>query len=357
MEFVSLERYMLVKNPFVAPFSELRTIEPILMTQDLQIVDEPDNSRYAKQLAEKGYAVVPIRRCPSAKKYLNRETFPRRILFEMTSRCNFMCRMCPQQNLQRPRKDMAGKLYRKLIDEIDEYGIEGIWLYHLGESLLHPEFKENLRHVSSKKNLGVIWMSTNGYYFDEDNIRTVLGSNVDYINFSAHAVCEETYNTVVPSGKDNFEIVQKNLQRFYELKGQNNLLRKPFMHCQMIEQETTKHEVDAFIKMHYKRAEIVSINMLEYANLPNNAYGMLQRKRKPLTSCLRVSRNDCFICSNGHVTLCDAAYNGEIFLGDVNKQTLYEIWNSDKRATILDLNRKGMMSEIEFCRKCTDYDI
>lgn len=355
MEFVDLSRYMTLEKGVVSPFSELRKISPVWMTQELQIVDEPGNIAYAGDLARDSFAVVPIRRQPPFSKYLDRETFPRRILFEMTSRCNFLCRMCPQQNLKRPRMDMAGELYRRVIDEIDSNGIEGIWLYHLGESLLHPEFRENLKHISAKKNLGVIWMSTNGRYFDELNIRAVLESNIDYVNFSAHATTEATYDTVAPPG--NFKFVQENLQRFYEIKGTENLPRKPFLHCQMIEQETTRHEVDAFIGLHYRKAEIVSVNMLEYVNMPNNAYGLRQRERKPLSSCTRVSRNDCFICSNGHVTLCDAAYNGELYLGDVNTQTLYEIWNSEKRKRILDLNRAGKMNEIEFCQQCTDYDI
>jgi len=251
--------------------------------------------------------------------------------------------------------DMPGELYRKVIDEIDSYGIEGLWLYHLGESLLHPEFRENIRHISTKKNLGDIWLSTNGQYFDEENIKVVLESNISYINFSAHAVTKETYSTVAPKG--TFEVVQGNLEKFYELKGTNDLPRKPFLHCQMIEQETTKHEVNAFINKHYSRADIVSINMLEYVNLPNNSYGLKQRERTSLTSCLRVSRNDCFICSNGHVTLCDAAYNGELYLGDVNEQKLYDVWNGEQRAEILELNENQRMHELEFCRSCTDYDI
>jgi radical SAM protein with 4Fe4S-binding SPASM domain len=251
--------------------------------------------------------------------------------------------------------EMPAEIYNKVLDEIDSHGIEGIWLYHLGEPLLHSEFRKIIRHVNTKENLGVIWLSTNGRYFTEENIRLVLNSHIDYINFSAHAVTEETYNTVAPPG--NFEIVQANLEKFYELKGITNLPRKPFLHCQMIEQETTKHEVDAFIRRHYKRAEIVSINMLEYVNLPNNTFGFKQRERKPLTSCTRVSRYDCFIFSNGHVTLCDAAYNAEIYLGSIHEQSLYDIWNGERRKRILELNEQGKMSEIEFCRSCTDYDI
>ncbi len=355
MELIDLSRYIAVKNNIILPFNKLRRMEPIWMTQDLQIEKESKNLDYANSLAEKGHRVVPIRKKPIFSKYTKRNTFPRRVILEMTSRCNFLCRMCPQQNLKRPRMDMDGTQYRKVIDELDEHGIEGLWLYHLGESLLHPEFRENIKYVSSKKNLGVIWISTNGQYFDEKNIKCLLDSNVDYINFSAHAVTEETYMKVAPSG--DFKIVQGNLEKFYELKGINNLPRKPFLHCQMIEQEVTKNEVDAFIKKHYNRAEIVSINMLEYVNLPNNKFGLKQRKRKPLTSCLRVSRNDCFIMSDGHVTLCDAAYNHELDLGDIHEKTLQEIWNGPERKRILKLSKEGKMTEIEFCRSCTDYDI
>lgn len=355
MEFVDLSRYITIKTGGIPPFSELRKMEPLWMTQELQLVEEPDNLAYAVSLAEKGNSVVPIRRRPPIALFLDRQIFPRRILFEMTSNCNFLCRMCPQQNLKRPRMDMKGEEYRRVIDEIDAYGIEGLWLYHLGESLLHPEFKENLQHIQTKRNLGVIWMSTNGRYFSDENIRLVLGSNVNYINFSMHAVTESTYNTVAPPG--NFNFVQANLKKFYALKGVEALPSKPFLHCQMIEQETTKHEVDDFIRIHYRCSEIVSVNMLEYANLPNNKFGLQQRKRKPLASCTRVSRNDCFICSNGAVTLCDAAYNGEIDLGNIHEQSLFEIWNGEKRRKILDLNKQGRMDEIEFCRSCTDHDI
>lgn len=355
MEFTSLLRYRKVDNPKILPFEKLRKMEPVLMTQDLLVVDEPDNICYVNSLAEQGNAVVPIRRVPRFNQYLERTNFPRRILFEMTSRCNYFCRMCPQQNLKRPQMDMPGEFYRKVIDEIDSYGVEGLWVYHLGESLLHPEFHENITHISSKKNLGIVWMSTNGYYFNEENIRKIFDSNIDYINFSMHATTRKTYETIV--SKDSFDIVQGNLDKYYELKGANDLPRKPYLHCQMIEQETTRHEVDAFIEKHYKYAEIVSINMLEHVNLPNNQYGLQQRERDSLSSCFRISQNDCFICSNGMVTPCDASYNGEVSLGNVHEESLFDIWNGEARQRVLELDRTGCMHEIEFCSKCTDYDI
>lgn len=345
----------MVNNGRILPFAELRQVRPLWMTQDLQISPEKDNLAYADELADRGLDVVPIRKRPLSATYQDRPDFPRRVIFEMTSRCNFFCRMCPQHNLKRPRVDMLGKRYRSVIDEIDKHGIEGLWLYHLGESLLHPEFEDNIRHLTTKKNLGVIWMSTNGRLFTEKYIRLVLDSKIDFINFSAHAVTEKTYDTVAPPG--NFSFVQENLRTLYRLKGIGRKPKRPFLHVQMIEQETTKHEIDAFIEEHHDKAEIISVNMLEYVNLPNNAFGTEQRQRSKLKSCLRVTRNDCFICSNGEVTLCDAAYNGEISLGNVHEQSLHDIWSGKRRMEILSLNEAGRMGEVEFCRSCTDYDI
>lgn len=355
MELINLLRYYDIKKPIIEPFDKLRKMVPLKMTQDLEIYNELENILYAEKLSKLGLAVIPIRRQPPVSKFLERNTFPRRILFEMTSKCNFLCRMCPQNNLKRERMDIDKNLYKKIIDEIDNFGVEGLWTYHLGESLLHPDFKEIVDYISTKKNLGITWMSTNGEFFSEEISSFIMKTSIDYINFSAHAVTAETYGTVAPIEK--FEIVQSNLKNLYRIKKELQGFRKPFVHCQMIEQETTKHEVDLFIKEHYDQADIVSINMLEYVNLPNNSFGNNQRIRKQLTSCLRVSRNDCFICSNGVVTLCDAAYNGEITLGNINDNSLYEIWNGEERRRILELNQAGRMAEIEFCQKCTDYDI
>lgn len=355
MEFVDLTKYFEVNNPVIQQFEELKKIEPIKMTQNLDIVKELSNVEYAKKLAFHGNAVVPIKRQPPLEMYLERDIFPRRILFEMTSKCNYLCRMCPQNSFKRERMNIDKNLYKRVLDEIDDYGIEGLWTYHLGESLLHPDFKEIINYVSSKKNLGITWMSTNGEFFTEDISRFVVNSGIHYINFSAHAVTKETYGTIAPEEK--FDLVQSNLEKLYNIKMQSAGTNKPFVHCQMIEQETTKHEVNFFIKKHHKLADIVSINMLEYVNLPNNQFGTNQRNRTLLESCLRVERNDCFIFSNGDVTLCDAAYNGEILLGNINQKTLYEIWNGDERKRILERNKAKKMYEIEFCRSCTDYDI
>ena len=101
MEFVDLSRYLEVKEPRILPFSELRQMKMVWLTSDLQLLNEEYNLRYANSLAEDGVTVVPVRKKEPFIKYIDRDDFPRRVLLEMTSRCNFNCRMCPQQKIGR----------------------------------------------------------------------------------------------------------------------------------------------------------------------------------------------------------------------------------------------------------------
>lgn len=358
MEFINLGRHLPIKKPVVRSIAELRKMEPVLVDQNLDLLDTPENLDRAKALAEDGWQVVRIEKRSPESAHAERADFPRRVILELTSKCNFLCRMCPQNGLQRPRMHMDPETCFKVLDELEEQGIEGLWLYHLGESILHPQFREIMEYMSTKDNLGVVWLSTNGHAFSEKHIQTVLNSKLDFLNYSLHALTEEVYKTVAPHG--DFDKVRGNLERFWEMKEQakgNHGPKKPYLHLQMIEQETTHGQVDGFIAKYHSKAEIVSVNMLEYVNLPNNEYGRQQRERRPLTNCKRVDRGDCFIMSNGDVTLCDVAVNAEIRLGNVGQEPLYDIWNGEERTRLLRLSREGRMAENEFCAKCTDYDI
>ena len=79
--------------------------------------------------------------------------------------------------------------------------------------------------------------------------------------------------------------------------------------------------------------------------------------------CTRLRDNRAIINSNGGMTLCDNAYNseerfvGELYLGNIRNQTIYEIWNSGRRQHLLDLEAAQRLNEVDLCRNCFDFDI
>lgn len=333
--------------------SVLEGIMPVSVSSSLF----PENKGMMWEIYLSGVQAVSIERMPDTKQ--SRPTdFPRRILFEPTSICNLKCKMCPQQNLKRPKMHMDTATYMKVVDEIDSHGVKHFGMYHFGEALLHPNFKKILEHIGHKRNLGEIWLSTNGSFLGPATIEAVLSSNINYFNISVQAATTETYieisGTEYPSryGLDN---IVEGVDRFIDMRGSR---RYPILRVQIVDQEETHAELDQFLFQWLDKADIVSINKLEHLDIPGNAsFGASQRPRPPLATCTRVGRDDCFIGSNGDVTLCDAAYNSEILLGNVNDATLYEIWNGPERKRLTELNKTGRMFENEFCRACKDYDL
>jgi hypothetical protein len=56
--------------------------------------------------------------------------------------------------------------------------------------------------------------------------------------------------------------------------------------------------------------------------------------------------------SNGKVTVCCQDYDGKLEVGDLTKQSIQEVWNSEEfqRIRTLHLSEKGDL--IDFCRNC-----
>ncbi len=345
----------------VAPFAELRKLPRVEITDQLKLIEEPANIQRLQTLVAAGHALVPVTRRAPTDHLMHRKDFPRRFLFEMTSECNVLCRMCPRNHLLRPTKHIDTELYLKGVSEINSHGVDGLWLYYLGESLMHPDFRKIVRFLEGMTDIRTLWFSTNGHLMNESNIKFILDSRITFLNYSLNATTAETYKFVDPKG--DFAIVLDNYRR---LAGHKRARRgtPPFLRLQMVEQENTVHEIQEFLERFYHEVDIISVNMLEYANLPMNQFGKTQdRPREMPGYCSRLRDNRAIITADGAMTLCDFAYNtderfvGEHFLGNIRDQSIYDIWNGERRRKLLELESACRLKEVDLCRGCTDFDI
>lgn len=363
MEFMDIS-LLAKKRPFrakVAPFSELRKLPRIEITDRLELIEDPENIKRLEEFVSARHALVPVTRRAPTDHLIHRKDFPRRFLFEMTSVCNILCSMCPRNDLLRPTMHADTDLYLKGVEEINFHGVDGLWLYCLGESLMHPDFRKIIRFLEGKDGIRTIWFSTNGHLMNDSNIKFILNSRIIFLNYSLNATSAETYKVVSPNG--DFDVVIDNLKRLIRHK-QGLRGTAPFVRVQMVEQESTVHEIQGFLERFYQEVEVISVNMLEHANLPMNKFGLKQdRPREMPGYCSRLRDNRAVITANGAMTLCDFAYNteerfvGEHYLGNIRDQTIYEIWNSERRRRLLDLEATHRLKELDLCRDCEDFDI
>lgn len=354
MEFLPMKRFRKTKNPVFPPFSELRTMKPVTVTMDLELLKEADNLALLDDFAANGYELFPVRRQPPAHSHVGRNDFPSRVLFEMTSICNAKCQMCPQMNLKRKAVNMDKDKYMSIVDELDKYGLDGLWLYHFGESLIHPHFVELMDYVSSKKNLGYIWLSTNGIRADDKMIDFLLGSSLSFLNFSLQSITVANYKKIAPTSPG--EKILEHLQTLIEKKKQR-LGSKPYFRLQIIEQENTVAEIDPFLRKFYDTCDLISVNMLEHTDLSFNKNSKNLRKHTDRVQCSRLNRSDCFINSDGSVAICDNAYNNQLDIGNVWDSSVYDIWNGSERRRIRKMNTDGSLWSVPICSECTDHDL
>jgi radical SAM protein with 4Fe4S-binding SPASM domain len=261
--------------------------------------------------------------------------------------------MCPRNSLVRPKKHLESNLAKKVIQECAEHGISGLWLYYIGESLLHPDFFEILEYCRKYDSLGPIWLSTNGELLDEKIREKVLDQPVDILNYSVNAMSEENYKKVTPLL--NFNRVQQNLKELVRRKSKLKKT-KPVIRAQMIEIPYVLNEIEEFKKEFGSKVDMISVIKLELFSQGSGNTGN-ETPNKYINKCNRLEREDFFIFSDGSVTCCDTDYNCTFNLGNINKQTIKEIYEGEKYQSLIAEYRGGRLHQHQLCSRCHDFDL
>ena len=58
------------------------------------------------------------------------------------------------------------------------------------------------------------------------------------------------------------------------------------------------------------------------------------------------------VMSNGKVCICCRDHDGEVILGDLNKQTITEVLNSEEMLKVKKLHLEGQGDKIDLCKNC-----
>ncbi|HEW93971.1 MAG TPA: tungsten cofactor oxidoreductase radical SAM maturase [Thermoprotei archaeon] len=149
------------------------------------------------------------------------DTTPKEIMLEVTTKCNYSCIHCFRNWLSEGFHDMDLKLFRKIIDEASETGVEWISLSGWGEPLTHPNISYIVRYIKSR-DLRLL-LNTNGSLLDK-HLDVILESGVDKIVVSIDSISEELYKLIRVGG--SLPKVEDSLKRIKEIKIEN-MLRNP----------------------------------------------------------------------------------------------------------------------------------
>ena len=248
---------------------------------------------------------------------------PLRIWLEPTDRCNLACPICINRTIPDDQKgDMPWELFCSIINQL-EGEICDINLFHRGEPLLHPRISEMISYIKARKMTTRI--HTNATKLTKQLSNNLLSAGLDYISFSFDGFDKETYernrvNAVFEETLDNIINFLKNKK---ELKARNC-----FTVLQIID---TGFSRDQKAKQKFlKNFSGLPLNKISIRTPHNWAGGISVshqgKPRRPIVCTFPWYGLTIF--RDGKVYPCSQDYGGEIYIGDLNQQSLADIWNN-----------------------------
>ncbi|MCL5036299.1 MAG: radical SAM protein [Chloroflexi bacterium] len=281
--------------------------------------------------------------------------YPPQVIIETTSYCNMKCIHCNHRIMKRPRQHMSDELYKKIIDEIADVKPDTeVWPTFYGEALILGEkLFERLRYARDRGLTNQV-LNSNGRLLDrKDWIDQILTSGLKRFLLSLDGFTTETFEKIRVGGKRDriYAAVEKLLKRKKELG-----LDYPVIQCQFSVMKENEHEVGRFREYWEERnAEVKVRNMLSWTNSGDVVASNLDYNTDFRTACAWAN-STAAIHANGNLVTCAADYEGGFIAGNVEDQTIGEIWNGPHYEKVRKVHREHRWHEIPgICKKCPDW--
>jgi radical SAM protein with 4Fe4S-binding SPASM domain len=290
---------------------------------------------------------------------LTPDTYPNVIAVEPTNLCNLSCPMCPRTSLMKREKGLMNfSLFKKIVDE-SKGKTEFMYIDNMGDPLIHPKICEMVDYAGRK---GIrMLLGTNAAFLSDKLAACLLKNGPDIIELSIDAATPQTYEKV--RGGKNYDQVVKNVMSFSKAK-QSTRSTKPFTILQFVRTAFNAEEEDAFYRK-FKRAGYDFMAFRDChtwgGNIPD--YGVKNKTTSTHTEnsgttssqtsrpC-RILWNQLTVLWNGDVTPCFYDFDGKSVVGNLNKESLTEIWNSSEMANYRKYHVAGSYEKVTCCQNC-----
>ena len=271
------------------------------------------------------------------------DIYPSQVALEVTNRCNLACVICPHGKMTRPKGLMPFEKFRTYVDKTARHA-EFIYLYGIGESLLHPDLDKMIDYAQSA---GIYtYLSTNAMPMDEKWSARLLTSRLKSLTFALDGFTKAQYEAIRVKGR--FATVIENIRAFLRLKKQ--MRRRMHVVIQTVATDETPGDAGQLTGL-FSDAELSQVSQIRvkpfYDSFPerrDEACGLVRK-------CFFLW-NFLFAYQDGRVGLCCVDYDGQTILGDLNEQDCREIWNSKRLREIRRAYHKRRSDALPLCRTC-----
>ena len=264
------------------------------------------------------------------------------VSIETTLNCNAKCIMC-YHAYKKLYGTMNMNLFKKIIDDCFQNGINYITLSIYGEPLMDKDFFERIKYLR-KYNMNYSF-STNGSLLTNENAMKLfkLGGLKEII-FSVAGYDKNVYEKIMINL--NRDVVYKNILNFLSLKKKFNKTDIYTM-ISIVKTKFNKNDIKKFVNFWQKQKGVNRVRISDLWDRVGDKnisqigeLTKLHKKGNWLSPCKQLW-GKVYIYFDGRVgPCCDDADLRQLVIGDMNKQTLREIYAGEKIMNLRKLHIK-----------------
>ena len=278
---------------------------------------------------------------------------PVEYIVETTAKCNLYCPMCPRETHKQPKEDMTGEIFERLVQGAAHTG-EHMMLIGLGEPFMDRNIFERIEYCE-RHGIATL-LSTNGTLLDEETAGRLLDSPLAHITLSFDGASKETFEHYRRGAR--FEKVRDNFVRFARMKHQRGSRLQVVV--QMVRMAGNAREAGEF------RRFWSAVDGVDQVRIKEDETGIAdsqhadsqqadsQRAGPGGRRCHYLWRGAMYVKHDGRVYPCCQSYalDGEP-VGDLRREGLREIFNSEEMRRLRKLHAAGRGAEIDMCSRCS----
>jgi MoaA/NifB/PqqE/SkfB family radical SAM enzyme len=292
---------------------------------------------------------------------------PQTVNFEITAACDARCIHCPRLDMDRPMKAMTMELYRRMIDEAAALGVPYLCPNGYGEICTIPmaTLKEYFDYIAAKGSPFKILINTNGNRMFEDRSALFLEHRVHLINVTIDGATAETAESIRKNL--NFDQIEANIKKLLAMRRAAGR-RHPKVRVGMVAMQKTVPEIPAFLERWRGIADFVGIGgfssrlaSVSDETPPPPERLQLGQPQQPAAAPERKASacvlpfQDLNIWADGKAVLCCQDWNEEFVVGDLNSQSLREIWLGPEMTEVRRKHLAKVGHDVSLCAKCNHW--
>jgi radical SAM protein with 4Fe4S-binding SPASM domain len=275
------------------------------------------------------------------------------VLFvEPTNVCNFKCPICPESfpNYEQQAgyyQKMKAETWRNVLKSLRGWcKLKTIRFYHTGEPLLNGDLGNMIReaHAVSERTE----VTTNASRLNRTWAVALIAAELDYLRISVYGTTAEAYQR--ETGNPGCTPLST-LFNVSELRKERDARRalKPHIHAELVTSEPGQE--DAFLTQWRDVADSTGVKALH-----NWGDSLVSVGSKSTKLVCPFPFYELAVKSNGDVSVCCVDWSNQLVVGNVNRESLREIWEGPRLKELRDTHLAGRRDKLVACRDCNVLD-